>query len=478
MTLYTLGTLGISIWSVIINYRQKIWKRVGVQLLLSRITAELFKWHLALILLTVIYPLHTLFRHTLRVNIFDGMRKFHSFLGKGMCVFAIIHSISHIYTMKFIKLIDDSITFEYNHALFIAIWGWTGWGMNIILFIILLSSTRYVRIRWYANFFHVHHLYLLFIVLILMHGSASLVADPTAGLYIGIPLILFLLYKIHAIWVRQTPMYIKSTTIIEKNGDIAALVYIKTKPAFRNMMCRPGATLWLNCSELSKMEWHPYAILSNSDEDFSLLIHNRGHWSSKLCNLLKTSNPILYIDGPYSSIADEYIYFKNIVFISAGIGTITLASVLFDMQHHRYHVNTLYTYWIFKHKHQLQWIDQCIRNIHNIKYRELICEKFITQDIESVYSHLDNSDIELDEIYLDTSPRDIKRVDLSTNKTHYHRPDIDKIFTNIIQRERENGTRYGIFVCGPKLLMQDVDHTCQTYSNNQKKIKFVLKRVK
>lgn len=502
MILYMLGTLGISIWSVIINYKQKIWEKVGIQLLLSRITAELFKWHLALILITVIYPIHTLLRHALRVNIFDGVRKFHSFLGKGMCIYAIIHSVSHIYTMKSVQLIDDSITFGYYYALFGSMWGWTGWVMNVILLVIVLSSTKYFRLRWYNNFFHIHHLYMLFIILILIHGSTSLVAVPTAGWYIGIPLVLFLLHKIYAIWVRHTSMYIMSTTIIEQRGDTAVLVYIKTNPIFRNMMCRPGATIWLNCSELSKIEWHPYAMLSNSDEYFSLLIHNRGDWSNNLCNLLKISKPILYIDGPYSSIADEYIYFDHIVFISGGIGTITLASILFDMQYHNYHIDTLYTYWIFKYKHQLQWIDQSIRNIHNIKYNELICERFITQDAASacstptVSSNMDElEDIDLDDVkellrddeieVMDfkrnvvESPHEARRIEISSKEIQYRRPDIDIIFTNIIQRVEKNGIRiYGIFVCGPKLLMQDVDKACKTYSGNQKKIKFILKRVK
>lgn len=467
--LYVLITLGISIWAFDYNYKQGIWKIVGFQLLISRITAEQAKWHLALILITVNYPIIDYIRHRIpQLNIFDGSRRFHAFLGKGLGLIGVTHSISHLFTMKFIDRIDPTFTAGYYHALFVAPWGWTGWCMNIILLIIFITSTRFYRKNWYNSFFNIHHLYGLFIIFILIHGSTSLVASPTAAWWIGLPLLFFLIYKLYAICMRQTPLHITGKIIIEGEHDSAILIHLNTTYIFKRTKGVPGQVVWLNCPKISYIEWHPFSILSISNNQISLLIHDRGDWSHDLYNLIKTgelnSYPTLYIDGPYCSTADEYYRFNNLIFISAGIGTIPLASILYYMRRicSKYKVENLRTYWIFKYRHQIDWVSQKIQDMHEIMYGIFTCNIFITRDEQHNYAHRNLSN--------------------SNSIINYCRPDIDQIFIKIIQsrdiHKLSKPIIYGVFVCGPKNLMKDVSNACRIYSNNVKNIKFIIKRIK
>jgi len=76
----------------------------------------------------------------------------------------------------------------------------------------------------------------------------------------------------------------------------------------------PTSIMFINIPSISKLQWHPFTITSNSNlepEVLSVVIKSEGTWSQKLYQMLSTPSAIdhlsVSVEGPYGPASTNYL---------------------------------------------------------------------------------------------------------------------------------------------------------------------------
>jgi NAD(P)H-flavin reductase len=110
--------------------------------------------------------------------------------------------------------------------------------------------------------------------------------------------------------------------------------------AFRNMPFKMGQYVFVNISNISLYEWHPFTISSGEDAN-QVSIHvknmdlaNSRCWSNLLYELALSKTPLedieFHIDGPYGK-PFEYEDYDRVVLVAGGIGITPCHSIFATM---------------------------------------------------------------------------------------------------------------------------------------------------
>lgn len=81
----------------------------------------------------------------------------------------------------------------------------------------------------------------------------------------------------------------------------------------------PLSIMFINVPSISKLQWHPFTITSNSNvepEKLSILIKGEGSWSKKLYEMLSSpsSSPDrleVSVEGPYGPVSTDFLRFAR-----------------------------------------------------------------------------------------------------------------------------------------------------------------------
>ncbi|CAG9096108.1 unnamed protein product [Plutella xylostella] len=158
---------------------------LGTGLYISRGTASVLNISCALVLLPLCKRLNKLLYRMLS-KIWPGLfffwleraKSFHMTVAITLVLFAVIHSISHFANLcNFSRYYNDEIK-DINFAnyknenpmsLLLSQPGVTGVAMLIITSLMAMTSLRTVRRKCYNAFWYTHHLYLPFMMLLIVH---------------------------------------------------------------------------------------------------------------------------------------------------------------------------------------------------------------------------------------------------------------------------------------------------------------------
>lgn len=76
----------------------------------------------------------------------------------------------------------------------------------------------------------------------------------------------------------------------------------------------PTSIMFINVPSISKLQWHPFTITSNSNLEpkmMSIVIKGEGTWSQKLYQMLSTPSAIdhlnVSVEGPYGPASTNYL---------------------------------------------------------------------------------------------------------------------------------------------------------------------------
>ena len=79
-------------------------------------------------------------------------------------------------------------------------------------------------------------------------------------------------------------------------------------------MYSPTSILFVNIPSISKLQWHPFTITSSSKlepEKLSVMIKGQGKWSTKLYQMLSSSDQIdrltVSVEGPYGPTSTDFL---------------------------------------------------------------------------------------------------------------------------------------------------------------------------
>lgn len=239
----------------------------------------------------------------------------HRYFVISFIIWSSIHSVSHY--INFIKVNNFVQLFDWGVGL-------TG---NLILILLILLVTfslfKTVKENNYSIYISLHYI-ITFCILVLsiIHGTFCTIKYtdincpiPTTWMWLMLPFSIILCEIVYK--------YIFNKVSIKKviyNDNILELQLPLSKD-----YC--GKTIYINCMSINLFEWHPFTIhnKNHNNNTVSIYIKNRGDWTNKLYNILKTeaSSVKLLIDGPYYCLPKNFlnnITTKNSLLISSGIG--------------------------------------------------------------------------------------------------------------------------------------------------------------
>ncbi|CAA0830679.1 Ferric reduction oxidase 2 [Striga hermonthica] len=147
----------------------------------------------------------------------------------------------------------------------------------------------------------------------------------------------------------------------------------------RGVIYNPTSTIFINVPVISKLQWHPFTITSNSSlepENLSVLIKCEGSWTKNLYDTISSPSSIEHlqvsVEGPYGPASTSFLRYNMLVMISGGSGIAPCISIIRELifmssttQHCR--IPNIMLISVFKNTSHLSMLD-LIPPISHTKY--------------------------------------------------------------------------------------------------------------
>ncbi|KAJ9548345.1 hypothetical protein OSB04_020888 [Centaurea solstitialis] len=476
---------------------------MGYCVCLAKAAGETLKLNMALILFPVCRRTLTALRETFLGKFipFDDNINFHKAIAGFIVIGTVIHTVAHM-GCNFIRL-STCPPNTFNRVfgnmlpkqptymdLVLTLPGFTGVIMDIMMiFCFLLATTAFrrnlVHLPWpfnnlggFTSFWYAHHLLIIVYILLVLHGY-------------------FLVFPTQ--WYRKTA--------IIYSGNVLAL-YMSKPPGFKY---KSGMYLFVQCPNLSGLEWHPFSITSAPGDDYvSVHIRCLGDWTTalkdefaKACepppqkpqvagpgaaskamrgNLVRLETrantnvsleesqaiyPKIFIKGPYGAPAQDYGKYDILLLIGLGIGATPFISILKDLLNHQRDAgfdhkgpDRAYFYWVTREQASFEWFKGVMDDIAEYDKDDMIeMHTYLTcvheeGDARSALIAMVQS--------LQHAKNGVDVVSQSRIRTHFSRPNWKRVFTTLA--DRHASARIGVFYCGSQTLTKPLRELSKEFS--------------
>ncbi|KAA8516078.1 hypothetical protein F0562_019257 [Nyssa sinensis] len=183
-----------------------------------------------------------------------------------------------------------------------------------------------IRRKMFELFFYTHYLYILFIIFFLFHVGISYAFIMLPGFY------LFLIDRYLRFLQSRQRVRLVSARILP--CETVELNFSKSQGSSFN----PTSIIFMNVPSISKLQWHPFTISSNSNlepEKLSVIIKGEGSWSKKLYQILSSPSSIdrldVSIEGPYGPVSTNFLRHDTLVMVSGGSGITPFISIIREL---------------------------------------------------------------------------------------------------------------------------------------------------
>eukprot|EP00817_Percolomonadidae_sp_ATCC50343_P000528 CAMPEP_0117430342 /NCGR_PEP_ID=MMETSP0758-20121206/9869_1 /TAXON_ID=63605 /ORGANISM="Percolomonas cosmopolitus, Strain AE-1 (ATCC 50343)" /LENGTH=537 /DNA_ID=CAMNT_0005218241 /DNA_START=320 /DNA_END=1930 /DNA_ORIENTATION=+ len=271
-------------------------------------------------------------------------------------------------------------------------YGLTGNLLWIVMVIMYSASNKsFRRTSNFTYFWFIHHLFIVFFVLLLVHGKKFWVW------FLG-PGFLYVLERVVRIF-RGAAL---TTVARVESLPGRCFVFRIDKPA---MQYKAGQYCFINVPLVSRHEWHPFTI-SSSPRDRYLSFHIRGvgDWTQTVA---KTLNPeggevhdiqshraangrtaVVRVDGPFGTDSDFIFDYSTVCLIACGIGVTPFSSILSDLLHRLRDKETgslktkkVFFYWLNRGDGGWQWFGKLLNDCEH-QFKDIFdIITFMTGDI-------------------------------------------------------------------------------------------------
>jgi len=455
---------------------------------LAKASAAIIKLNCACILIPVLRNFLSWLRGTW-INTYLPIDKnivFHKFVGWLIAMGTATHCLAHFYNfykLSHTPLIElETINIKavptFLSLSLETLPGLTGYIAVLILVIMIVCAVAPVRRPHFELFYYTHHLFILFLALIAVHGVAAMFGPPQFWYWIIGPTVLYLVERTYRILrAKQTTM------LLLAKQHPSRVIELRMKKA--TFSYKPGQYLYLNCPYIAKNEWHPFTITSAPEEDFvSVHINIVGNWTGKLATLLNPSkrlgvvqkdliegpngSNILAIDGPFGAASEEVFNYKTVMLVGAGIGVTPFASILKHIKYqlkqnegHKIQLTKVYFYWVCRDKNSFEWISGILADLEQENINNFL----------EIHTYLTGalSLTEVENVMYDTEKQQDQITGLSS-PTHFGRPKWSDIFIDMTKHH--SGSTVGVFFCGPRILSKQLYYNCRKYTSSDCKFKY------
>uniref|UniRef100_A0A8C5PKH3 NADPH oxidase 1 n=1 Tax=Leptobrachium leishanense TaxID=445787 RepID=A0A8C5PKH3_9ANUR len=296
---------------------------------------------------------------------------------------------------------------------FTTIAGVTGVVITLALIIMITSSTEFIRRCYFEVFWYTHHLFIIFFAGLLIHGVGRIVRgqtedsvnehdftlcssdygswqpkpddhddddddnvkcfipafegnEPMTWKWILAPIILYIFERIVRFYRS-----IQRVVVIKAVSHPSKVLEIQMQK--RGFRMEVGQYIFINCPEISTLEWHPFTLTSAPEEDFfSVHIRSAGDWTDKLIQNFQDradNPPRLEVDGPFGTASEDVFQYEVSMLVGAGIGVTPFASILksiwykFQNADQRLKTKKIHFYWICRETGAFAWFADLLRSL-------------------------------------------------------------------------------------------------------------------
>ena len=354
----------------------------------------------SLLLLTMARNLITFARETIFNNYvpFDSYISAHKIIALTGLFFTLMHCIGHginFYHIATHTANDLTCLFrnvyhrthvlpKFSYWLFLTVTGFSGFIVTLITIVIFVFATQYARRYTFQAFWFTHHLYVIFYILMFVHGSGRLVQDPLFGNFFLGPACVYALDLIVSASRRKAEVAVVRADILPSQ---VIGVYFKRPISFDYMA---GQWLKIASGAQNPTEFHSFTISSAPHEDhLSLHIRAVGPWTYNFREIFANLNgqpyPKLYVDGPFGEGHQDWFRYEVAVLVGGGIGVTPFASILKELVHRfnigaRVQCRKVFFIWVARSQKQYEWFTDIIRDVEEAdKKGQVEIHIFVTQ---------------------------------------------------------------------------------------------------
>ena len=328
------------------------------------------------------------------------------------------------------------------------------------------------------------------LIALCFHGTGNLL-EPFASVYwIMVPFALYIIPR----FLRETPLTkCEVLDIAIKKGNV---VGIKLKrPKYWEKHVRAGMYGFIQVPKVSRLEWHPFTLTSAPCEEFVEFHFARvGDWTGKVHDLLQDLAPksdeegetptpeapttppnvVIKVEGPIGASSQGFQDFPIVVLIGAGIGVTPMISVLKQLLATPGKMERVFLYWTVRDRSSFEWFAGLMDDIFESDQKHVI-------QVRHFLTSIKNDDRDIGAVLLHHATRARHRrsnFDLILGQYNHHQVEVgrpnweDELESVKAEAVNLGHTNCGVFLCGPKVMAQDVGSTCFALSKKDSSFRF------
>ncbi|CAN6973839.1 unnamed protein product [Brassica oleracea var. botrytis] len=553
MALWIAVMAGLFTWKFMEYRNRPAYQVMGACVCIAKGAGETLKLNMAIILLPVCRNTITLLRTKTKLGVvvpFDDNLNFHKVTAIAISIGVGLHATSHL-ACDFPRLIAaDEETYKpveqyfgvqpKSYVQFLkSVEVVTGTVMVILMTIAFTLATSWFRrnklkslpeplkkITGFNAFWYTHHLFVIVYTLLVVHGYYVYLIKTwyrkTTWMYLMIPVVLYLSERL----VRSLRSRIESVKILKiavLQGEV--LLLQMSRP--NNFRYKSGQYMYLKCSDVSSLEWHPFSITSAPGDDYlSVHIRDQGDWTNKLrstfsdvcspaipgkmserrADLWNGDNlffPKLVIDGPYGAPSQDYKNFEVVLLVGLGIGATPMISIIKDIinnlkvntgdeeegrgsnRNHNtvtppsisparkselFRTKRAYFYWSTKEQGTYEWFKSVMDEVSEADVNNVIeLHNYCT----SIFEEGDARSALITKLQSLNQAKNGRDVVSGTRvMSHFGRPKWRSIYERISVKHPNTRWRVSQFYCGPATVVKELHNLATEFSQRSTKFCF------
>ncbi|KAF5464327.1 hypothetical protein F2P56_014411 [Juglans regia] len=253
----------------------------------------------------------------------EGSIKYHIWLGHIVMTFFTAHGTCFLVYWALTNNISQMLHWEKTGVSNVA-------GELALLAGLAMWFTTFPRIRrkFFELFFYTHYLYILFMIFFILHVGFTFCTMMLPSFY------LFVVDRyLRFLQSRQNVRLISARVL---PGQTLELNFAKSL----GLRYNPLSVVFINVPTISKLQWHPFTVTSNSnleDDKLSVVVKGDGSWTKKLYHMLSspTNNSLhrleVSVEGPYGPASTDFFRFDTLVMVSGGSGITPFISIIREL---------------------------------------------------------------------------------------------------------------------------------------------------